>query len=226
MSAARPRAAAGAGGRCPPSHAGLPPGYFDEEEGRALIERIGALPGSRVLVAVAGPPGAGKSTLAEALVARVRAAALVPMDGFHLDDRLLGPRGLLARKGAAETFDAAGFAALHARLRIGAAEVMHPVFDRGREIAIAGAGSVPAEARVVLIEGNYLLLAEAPWEGLRYDLTIALELPRAVLEQRLTARWQQAGLASADIAAHLANDLANAAVVSGRSRAADMVLRG
>ncbi|WP_411957850.1 AAA family ATPase [Paracoccus homiensis] len=213
------------GGRCPPS-CGLPPGYFDKEEGQALIRRIEELPGARVLVAVAGAPGSGKSTLAEALVARLADAVVVPMDGFHLDDRILDGRGLRARKGAVNTFDSQGFAALAARLADGAQEVFYPVFDRSREISLAGAGAVLPQDRIVVVEGNYLLLDHAPWTAVSYDLRVFLDVPPAELRRRLTARWAGLGKSDAEIAAHLQNDLANAELVASQSRGADVVLVG
>lgn len=211
----------GKGGPCPPSF-GLPPGYFDKEEGQGLLARIRAPEGARMLVAVAGAPGSGKSTLAEALVARLDDAVLVPMDGFHLDDRVLEARGLRARKGAVETFDAEGFAALVERLAVPRTEVVFPVFDRGRELAVAGAGVVAPDHRVVMIEGNYLLVDAAPWNRLRYDLTVWLDVPEAELERRLTARWLGYGKDAGQVAAHLENDLANARFVARRSRPADL----
>lgn len=213
----------GDGGRCPPTF-GLPQGYFDTKEGAGVIGRIGALAGDRVVVAVAGAPGSGKSTLAAALVAMLPDAVLVPMDGFHLDDRVLAARGLSDRKGAVETFDAEGFAALAARLALPGGEVVFPVFDRARELAIAGAGVVAPDHRVVVVEGNYLLLDRAPWNRVRYDLTIALEVSEPELRRRLEARWRGLGKGDASVEAHLANDLANARMVLAQSRAADLRL--
>ena len=210
---------AGEGGRCPPSF-GLPPGYFDKKEGQALLTRLRALPGPRPVVAVAGAPGSGKSTLAEALVAQVPGAVMLPMDGFHLDNRILDARGLRARKGAPETFDAEGFVALLDRVRAGG-EVVFPVFDRDRDLAVAGEGVIDAATRLVVVEGNYLLLQAAPWSRARYDLTIALDVPEDELRRRLTARWLGYG---ADVDAHLANDMANALTVIRTSRPADLVL--
>ncbi|MDQ1899086.1 AAA family ATPase [Paracoccus sp. WLY502] len=209
------------GGACPPSF-GLPPGYFDTEDGRRLLDRIKGLAGARVLVAVAGAPGSGKSTLAEALVARLPDAVLVPMDGFHLDDRVLSRRGLLARKGAVETFDAEGFATLVRRLAVPRSEVIFPIFDRSREIAVAGAGVVMPDHRIVVVEGNYLLLDRAPWSGLRYDLKIWLDVSEAELERRLTARWQGHGKDAQQVSAHLENDLTNARLVTRQSGWADL----
>ncbi|TBN49726.1 nucleoside/nucleotide kinase family protein [Paracoccus sediminis] len=187
-----------------------------------MLDRIRALPGARILVAVAGAPGSGKSTLAESLVARLDDAVLVPMDGFHLDDRVLDARGLRRRKGAVETFDAEGFASLVTRLAVPGAEVVFPLFDRSREIAVAGSGVVDSGHRIVVIEGNYLLLDAAPWNRLRYDLTVWLDVPEAELERRLTERWQGYGKDADQIAAHLRNDLANARFVTSRSRPADL----
>lgn len=192
----------------------------------ALAQRFAGLKGARggrALLAVAGPPGSGKSTLAEglceALQAAGRAAALVPMDGFHLDNRVIEPRGLLHRKGAPETFDAAGFATMIRRLGEGG-EVIHPVFDRSRDIAIAGAGVVPASCDLVVAEGNYLLFGEDDWRGLSdlWDASVWLDVPEEELRRRLTARWLDYGL-DADAAAARAegNDLANARrVIAGR----------
>ncbi|MGH6808633.1 MAG: nucleoside/nucleotide kinase family protein, partial [Ensifer adhaerens] len=117
---------------------------------------------ARFVVAIAGPPGAGKSTLsdalAEALVAAGEKAAVLPMDGFHMDNAVLEQKGLLARKGAPETFDARSFLATIAAVRANDGEVLVPVFDRARELAIASARVVAADTRIILVEGNYLLL--------------------------------------------------------------------
>lgn len=181
----------------------------------------------RVLVAIAGPPGAGKSTLTEALAAQIDASAVVPMDGFHLDNAVLQARGLLARKGAPETFDVAGFTALLARLKA-EPEVVIPVFDRSRDLAIAGARVIGPAQRVLLVEGNYLLLDETPWNRLFrfWDLTIGIEVPLATLEARLTQRWRAHGLPNdAAIARAMGNDIPNARRVIAHSAPPDMRIR-
>ena len=185
----------------------------------------------RLIVAIAGAPGSGKSTLAERLRDKIEASgervAVVPMDGFHFDDRVLVARGLLTRKGAPETFDVAGFRHLMLRLRAREADVAIPVFDRSIEIARAGAAIVPAETRIILAEGNYLLLDEAPWDSLAgdFDLTVWLDVPVDELERRLVRRWLDHGFApdkARDKA--LSNDIPNARRVAAGSRKADFTL--
>jgi fructokinase len=185
-----------------------------------------ARPDKRLIVAIAAPPGAGKSTFAEALALRLKGAAVIPMDGYHLDNSVLEARGLLARKGAPETFDAAGFEVMISRLRR-EEEVVIPVFDRGRDLAIAGARVIGPEARILLVEGNYLLLDQAPWDRLAglWDRTIWIDVPLPELEARLIRRWRGHGLSEADARARaLGNDIPNAGLVCAGSRKADWVL--
>lgn len=181
---------------------------------------------ARFLVGLAGAPGAGKSTLAAALAGRLPAARVVPMDGFHYDNAVLEARGLLARKGAPETFDVAGFLHLLKRLRT-EDEVAIPVFDRAIDLARAGADVVLPRDRVLIVEGNYLLLDRTPWTELRplFDLTVFLEVPEAELERRLVQRWLDHGLApDAARARALGNDIPNARHVARHSARAELVL--
>lgn len=152
----------------------------------------------RSITAVAGPPGAGKSTLAEALAAALNAdepgsAAVFPMDGYHFDDLVLVPRGLRPRKGAPETFDVAGFAHMLGRLRENREpEIAVPVFDRSIEIARAGARMIPRTVRHLIVEGNYILLDSGDWKLLHrhYDTTVMIHVPEEELRRRLGARWK------------------------------------
>ena len=198
---------------------------------RALMARLRALPaGRRRLVAVAGVPASGKSMLSDALRAALvqdgHQAAVVPMDGFHLDNTVLEARGLRARKGAPESFDAAGFIALIQRLQSGA-EVVYPVFDRARDLAIAGAGVVPTDCDFVIVEGNYLLFDEEPWSALTamWDLSVWLDTPEETARARCIARWLAHGHTpeQARIRAE-GNDLANARRIMAARLPADMTL--
>lgn len=121
-----------------------------------------------MLLGVAGPPGAGKSTLATWLVDRLApAAALFPMDGFHLAGSELERLGRSARKGAPDTFDLDGLVAALERVRAGGRDVYIPEFRRGPiNEPIAGAMRIPAEAGLVVVEGNYLLLEEGGWAAI------------------------------------------------------------
>ncbi|XUY26790.1 nucleoside triphosphate hydrolase [Agrobacterium sp. rho-8.1] len=184
---------------------------------------------ARFIVAIAGPPGAGKSTLADALYGeltrRGEKAEVLPMDGFHMDNGILQQRGLLARKGAPETFDIRGFADIVAAVRKADQEVLVPVFDRSREIAIASARAIAPDTRFILAEGNYLLLNEEPWVHLKssYDFSIFVGPSVEVLEQRLRDRWIGYGLDEAGIAAKLyENDLPNGKRVIENSKGADI----
>lgn len=187
----------------------------------------------RFMVALAGPPGAGKSTLAAALADHLASAgekvAVMPMDGFHLDNAILDSLGLRARKGAPETFDTAGLAVLLKRLRTREPDVAIPLFDRAMDLARAGAQMVSADTRLLLVEGNYLLLDEMPWRGLGalFDLTVFLDVPRAELETRLVRRWLQHGhdQEQARLRA-LSNDIPNALRVITGSRPPDIAIRG
>jgi transaldolase len=187
-----------------------------------LLARISALQGARVIVAVAGPPGAGKSTLVGALARglngqRPGTAAVIPMDGFHYDDAVLAEWDLLTRKGAPATFDAAGLASLLDRLRRNAeAFVAVPVFDRNLELSRGSARIVRSDIRILIVEGNYLLLDDPDWLTLRpfYDLTVLLREERETLKARLVARWLSFGFdREAAEAKAMINDLPNADLV-------------
>ena len=183
----------------------------------------------RFVVAIAGPPGSGKSTLAQRLnvVLPEDASAVVPMDGFHFDDVVLDSRGLRPRKGAPETFDYAGFAALLKRIRAGEPEIAIPVFDRSMELSRAGASIIGPGVKFVLVEGNYLLLDEEPWSALSglFDFSIFVDVPRGELERRLLERWRGHGKSDEDARAWIAsNDLPNIERVLARRRQADLVV--
>jgi pantothenate kinase len=198
-----------------------------EELQRLLHDRPKA---GRLIVAVAGPPGSGKSTLSESLVEGLNAdepgcAAVLPMDGFHFDDLYLTPAGLRPRKGAPNTFDVGGLKHTLQRLRSRDEEhVAVPTFDRQLEIARAGARLIPKATRIIVVEGNYLLLRRAPWSDLLrlFDVTVFIETPDAILRERLSARWREAKLTPDQIAKKFEdNDLPNGRLVASESAEPD-----
>ena len=184
-------------------------------------------PGDRVLLGITGAPGAGKSTLAVALAAAY-AAVVVPMDGFHLADAELVRRGLLDRKGAPETFDPDGYAALLARVRARPDRaVMAPLFERDLEQPLANAIPVPPSADLVVTEGNYLLLDEDPWPAVRAQLDAVWHVVTddAVRLPRLVARHEAFGKSPHQARAWVERvDQANAARIEAARERADLVL--
>lgn len=197
---------------------------------RAALDR--AADQKRFIIALAGPPGVGKSTLSERLLTEFRqrdqSAAIVPMDGFHLDNDVLETRGHRPRKGAPFTFDADGFAALLGRLRAEPDKsIAIPVFDRGLDLARAGGRIIGPELRFLIIEGNYLLLDQPPWVHLSdlFDLTVMLKANAEELRARLVQRWVDYKMSFEDATSRaMGNDIPNADLVINNSRAADLSL--
>lgn len=200
-----------------------------------LARSIPADTAQRYLLGIAGPPGAGKSTLAQrlcrALTGAGRAAVVAPMDGYHLRNEVLRARGALARKGEPDTFDSAGFVADLRLLRetpVGD-PVPWPLFDRAIDEPTED-GVIVRDELIVVIEGNYLLLTdeEAPgWAAVRglLDACWYLDAPREVLTDRLIDRHVVGGRTRAEAGAKVADsDLRNADLVAAGRARADRVL--
>lgn len=202
---------------------------FDDAVGTAVAAD------RRLLLGLTGAPGAGKSTLAERLVARARtahgpaSAVVLAMDGFHLANALLTAIGRRDRKGAPDTFDDAGFAALLARVRhpVAGRTVYAPRFDRELDEPIGSAVPIPAACPVVVVEGNYLLAADGAWPDAAtcLDEVWHLALPTADRQERLVARHVRHGMTPA--AARnwvLGPDEANAVLIDASVARADAVV--
>ena len=198
----------------------------------ALLEQVLHSPRrqARRMVAMSGPLASGKPTLAAGLVAALRGAGvhsqLVPMDGFPPDNRILTDRGILDRKGSPPSFDAIGLLRL-VQVLGASQELYYPIFDRDRDLSVAGAGHIVPECDTIVIEGNYLLMDAPIWRDMaRYwDLSIHLSCAEAELEARLIQRWVDYGLApeAARIRTY-SNDLPNARLVGQTALRADVVL--
>ena len=184
-----------------------------------LVERarLLAVPGRRRILGIAGAPGAGKSTLAAQLVDALGGlAVLVPMDGFHLATRELERLGRADRKGAPDTFDAAGYVALLRRVRTGDERVYAPTFVRDIEEPIANALAIDPSVPLVITEGNYLLVDVGPWSAVRALLDEAwfVDVDDAVRRARLIARHVSYGRSLDDATEWvMRSDKANAALV-------------
>jgi len=190
-----------------------------------------ALDKGRYIVAIAGPPASGKSTLAQKLREKIAVIApetnpiCVAMDGFHLDNSVLKKMGLLARKGAPTTFDAKGFIDLINTIRTNKIDVQVPEFDRALDRVVEGKTKVTSENKIVIVEGNYVLVEEDPWSDLQplFDLPIMLLPKTKTLEKRLIDRWLDNGHSpDAAKARAYSNDIPNAKYVLANSAYVDL----
>lgn len=185
------------------------------------------------MLVIAGPPASGKSTFADKLSKTINkelgfdTSEVIPMDGFHLDNDTLDDLGLRHRKGAVNTFDAEGFAKMINELRSANGDVKIPLFDRNIDAVVPNAKTITSQQKILIVEGNYLLLNSDPWLKLHqlYDYKILLNNSLDTIKTRLINRWLNNGyeLDSATQRA-LSNDIPNAEFVLENSVGADLIV--
>ena len=193
----------------------------------AELSRRCAADAPRYLLGIVGPPGSGKSTLATRLVEACPSAACVSMDGFHLSNAALDAAGMRGRKGAPETFDAEGFVSVLRRLRGGNEPVTVPIYDRRLHEPVREALTIQRQVRVVVVEGNYLLLGDGAWRGVRPLLDEAwyLDVPLDESLRRTRGRHIAGGATAQQADAKIAaNDRPNALAIAATRPGADRVV--
>jgi pantothenate kinase len=184
----------------------------------------------RYFIALAGPPASGKSTISEKLNEDLNTKGfptdILQMDGFHLDDGILNFTNLLSRKGSPETFDVMGLKSFLIRLA-NEPEVIVPIFDRALELSRSSAVTISNNKKIIIVEGNYLLLNSHPWSELNdyFDSRIMIHCEESVLEKRLIDRWKGFNLTQDQINQKVyENDLPNGVNVNQNSIEADYYL--
>jgi pantothenate kinase len=185
---------------------------------------------NRYFIALSGPPASGKSTISEKIIQDLNSkgyqSSVLQMDSFHLDDQILKERNLISKKGAPETFDVWGLISFLSRLQ-NEPEVIVPIFDRSLELSRSSATIIPKETKVIVVEGNYLLLKSKPWDNLQkfFDVSVMISCEEKVLEKRLLDRWKSFNLSKEDTYQKVyQNDLPNGLNVLNNSSASDYIL--
>ncbi len=208
-------------------------GRFDDavDDIRRMAVKLAGVEQGRLLFGIAGGPGTGKSRLAEAIAEAVwpaLPAQVIPMDGFHMRHKKLQQLGIAGDKGAPHTFEADKFVTFIGELGSATRPVPGPAYSREFEDVLPDAYVVSRRDRLLIVEGNYLLLDASPWDLLKdmFDLTIFLEIDREIARTRLMARHAEHGLFSnAHIERHVEEvDMANFDLVQGSADRADLIL--
>ena len=186
----------------------------------------------RFIIAIAGPPGSGKSTLSEQLVEMLKTRSIksriISLDGFHLENSILKRLGLLDRKGSPSTFDVPAFIQVMNRLAAYESDVAIPKFDRKKDISIERASIVSTKDRILIVEGNYLLLNNKQWAELQdiWDETVFINPGMGVLKKRLIDRWLFYGMDNEGAQNRaFRNDIPNAKNVIENSLPANILIK-
>ena len=196
----------------------------------SITERIDNDDKSRYFIALSGPPASGKSTISQKLANDLSAkeynSSILQMDGFHYDDLILKEKKLLSKKGAPETFDVMGLINFVSRLQK-EDEVVIPIFDRSLELSRSSAVIISKNTKVIIVEGNYILLNSYPWCELHkfFNTTVMINCEKKILEKRLIERWENFNLPKEEIDEKVyKNDLPNGVNVLKNSIKADYIL--
>ncbi|WP_440910365.1 AAA family ATPase [Candidatus Pelagibacter sp.] len=185
---------------------------------------------NRYLIALAGPPASGKTTVSEKITKDLNLKGypsnILQMDAFHYDNGILENKGLLSKKGSSETFDVMGLKNFLNRLN-DEDEVIVPIFDRSLELSKSSAVIISKKTRVIIVEGNYLLLNSEPWKKLHnyFQSKIIIDCEEKIREERLIKRWENFNLSKEEIHKKVyENDLPNGFNVLKNSIEADYTL--
>ena len=185
---------------------------------------------TRYFIALSGRPASGKSTISENLAKDLSAkgynSSILQMDGFHFDDLILKEKKLLSKKGAPETFDVMGLINFVSRLHK-EDEVVIPIFDRSLELSRSSAVIISKNTKVIIVEGNYVLLNSYPWSELHkfFNTTVMINCEKKILEKRLIERWENFNLPKKEIDEKVyKNDLPNGVNVLKNSIGAEYIL--
>ena len=196
----------------------------------SITERIDNDDKNRYFIALSGPPASGKSTISQKLANDLSSkeynSSILQMDGFHYDDVILKEKKLLLKKGAPETFDVMGLINFVSRLQK-EDEVVIPIFDRSLELSRSSAVIISKSTKVIIVEGNYILLNSYPWCELHkfFNTTVMINCEKKILEKRLIERWKNFNLPKEEIDEKVyKNDLPNGVNVLKNSIKADYIL--